>query len=53
MGHRLVPTCCCESGGFGFGLEWVSGFLPGVESAFERPNILIAMGLESLRQTGA
>jgi hypothetical protein len=42
-----------ESGGFGFRLERVSGFLPGVESAFERPNIVIAMGLESLRQTGA
>ena len=46
-------TLLLESGGFDFGLEWVSGLLPGVESAFERPNILITMGLESLRQTGA
>jgi len=46
-------TLLLESGGFDFGLEWESGFLPGVESAFERPNILITMGLESLRQTGA
>ena len=46
-------TLLLESGGFDFGLEWESGFLPGVESAFERPNIVVAVGLESLRQTGA
>jgi hypothetical protein len=34
-------------------LHGESGFLPGVESAFECPNIVIAVGLESLRQTGA
>jgi hypothetical protein len=53
MDHSEFGTLLLESGGFGFGLERVSGFLPGIESAFERPNIFIAVGLESLRQTGA
>jgi hypothetical protein len=48
-----MGTLLWKSGGFGFGLQRVSGFPPGIESAFEGPNIVIAMGLESLRQTGA
>jgi len=50
MGHPFATT---SSGGFDFGLEWESSLLPGVESAFERPNIVVAAGLELLRQTGA
>jgi hypothetical protein len=38
---------------FLFTVDWQTGFLPGIESADERPDLVISMFLKFSRQTGA